>query len=188
MKKHLLGICACFLCFLCACGSADGVLPQSANNALQSKPKVNIENVPWEVKMGINRLDDRAAMVEFSNNSEYAIKEFDLRFKMKEVSEEKLADFYSHLKSTYNLSDEDLNSLKEIQITMHANLSIGEEDKYIKTGEKAEETLLYGYMYIRTLDYYDLFEPDMYMIQYVDEKGEEHTTYYDYINKAYTEK
>lgn len=54
--------------------------------------------------------------------------------------------------------------------------------------KELRETLLYGIKFIRTLDYYELFEPEMYRIEYIDELGEEHITYYDYLNKTYTEK
>lgn len=63
-----------------------------------------------------------------------------------------------------------------------------DEDEYLEKGEKVEDALLYGFKFIRNLDYYDLFEPDIYRIEYIDELGEEHITYYDYPNKAYTEK
>jgi hypothetical protein len=149
---------------------------------------VNIDNVQWEVKMGINYLDDRAVMVEFNNNTEYTITELALEFKMKEnIGQEKLNNFYSHLKKEYNLSEDDVKELRETGISMNSHVFLG-EDEYIEKGQKVEETLLYGIKFIRTLDYYDLFEPEMYRIEYIDELGEEHTTYYDYLNNTYTEK
>ena len=160
----------------------------SCKSVLQAKPKVNIDNVQWEVKMGINYLDDRAVMVEFNNNTEYTITELALEFKMKEnIEEETLDDFYSHLKKEYNLSEDDVKELRETEISMNSHVYL-DEDEYIEKGQKVEETLLYGIKFIRTLDYYDLFEPEMYRIEYIDELGEEHTTYYDYLNSTYTEK
>ncbi len=164
------------------------LLLTSCKSVLQAKPKVNIDNVTWEVKMGINYLDDKAVMVEFNNNTEFTITELALEFKMKEnIKKEKLDDFYSHFKKEYNLSEDATKKLRETKISMNSCVYL-DEDEYIQKGQKVEETLLYGLKFIKTLDYYDLFEPEMYRIEYIDELGEEHTTYYDYVNNTYTEK
>ena len=164
------------------------LLLSACKNPLQEKPKVNIDNVSWEMKMGINYLDDRAAMVEFCNNSDFTITELSLEFRMKEnLPEDKLDEFYTYLKKEYNLSDDDVNEIRETGVSMNSHAYL-DEDEYIEKGQKFEETLLYGIKFIRTLEYCDLFEPEMYRIEYIDDIGEEHTTYYDYLNNTYTEK
>ena len=150
--------------------------------------KVKEKDVPWEVKMGVNDLGDRAVIVKFTNNSQYTITELSLKFTMKPtLKEDKLNAFYSHLADRYDLSDDEIAELKEIDLTMSAWVYLS-EDKYLKPGESIEDSLCYGYKYIYTMDYYDLFRPDMYEIVYIDENGEECTTYYDYINKTYSNK
>ena len=161
----------------------------SCKGVLETKPKVNIDNVPWEVKMGVNYLDDRSAMVAFTNNADYTITEIDLEFRMKQnIQEEKLDEFYSYLEKEYSIIEkEDIEEIRETGLSMHSHVYL-DEDEYIKKGQTVEEELCYGYVFIETLDYYDLFEPDMYRIEYIDENGEEHITYYDYVNKTYSEK
>lgn len=162
------------------------ILCFSGCNNLNSNQKLKVTDIPWKVKMGINYLDDRAAMVEYTNNTEYTITEISLTFKMKEnIKTEELDGFYSYLSKEYQLSQDDVNELKNESISMNSHAYLDKEE-FLQKGDKHEESLCYGIKFIRNLDYYKLFEPDMYIITYLNESGEEHTTFYDYINKQYT--
>ena len=65
MKKKINIILMTALIILCFSGC----------NNLNSNQKLKVTDIPWKVKMGINYLDDRAAMVEYTNNTEYTITE-----------------------------------------------------------------------------------------------------------------
>lgn len=187
MKKILsIILCLCSILSLtfslAACGG-DNDKPKYDKNQ-----KVNAGDVPWEAKMGVNDYGDRALIVEFTNNSEYTITELSLEFSMKtNLKEDELNAFYSYLAEEYDLSDDEVAELKERDLTMSAWVYLS-EDEYLEKGKSIEDSLCYGYKYIYTMDYYDLFRPDMYKIVYIDESGEECTTYYDYINKSYSNK
>ena len=138
--------------------------------------------------MGINSLEHSAAVVEFSNNTDYNITNISLNFSMKDNnSESDLNDYYSYLAEEYKFSDEELQQLKDNGITMSTSLRF-EDGESFKPGESMDHTLLYGYTFIYTTEYCDLFEPNMLKITYIDENGAECRVYYDYINDAYTEK
>ena len=105
MKKKINIILMTALIILCFSGC----------NNLNSNQKLKVTDIPWKVKMGINYLDDRAAMVEYTNNTEYTITEISLTFKMKEnIKTEELDGFYSYLSKEYQLSQDDVNELKTI--------------------------------------------------------------------------
>lgn len=178
MKKHV-SLILCFCVAICTIISL---------SSCGEKQKVDVDDVPWEVKMGVNYLERSAVVVKFTNNTEYTITELSLNFSMKDnISEDDLSDYYSYLAEEYNYTEEDINKLKEKKITMRASVNL-EEDEYLSEGDTYEDSLLYGYTFIYTMDYYDLFTPNMYKIVYIDENGQECTVYYDYINETYSER
>ena len=103
------------------------------------------------------------------------------------LKDKELNKFYSYLAEKYDLSDEEVVELKEEGLTMNAWVYLS-EDEYLGKGDTYEDSLCYGYIRIYTMDYYSLFLPDMYKIVYIDETGKECTTYYDYINRTYSNK
>lgn len=150
--------------------------------------KINARDIPWEVKMGVTEYGDRALMINFTNNSDYTIKEISLELTMlNNIKSEELESFYSYIANEYELSDDDLSELKSRGLTMSTWIYLL-EDEYLKPGESVEDAICYGYKYIKTMDYYHLFQPDMLEIVYLDELGEEHTVFYDYINRTYSNK
>ncbi len=179
MKKFLsiflcLCVCASLLSFFSACSKSDG------------EQKIRIEDVPWEVKNGINLFDERAIVVEFTNNSKYKIIELSLDFSLKlNTKKSALDSFYSYLGERYELSYSKKKDLKKNDLTMFARTCFT-EDNPLKKDERCEGDLIYtslGSVYKMT--YYDLFQPDLYKIVYIDKSGKVCTTYYDYINETY---
>lgn len=161
-------------------------LLSSGLTSCHSKYDVNVKNVPWEIKMEINYYGDRSLMVEFTNNSDFTITELSIEFSLKDNNKDKdMESFYSYMVSNYDLDKDDENKLRTEGISMSAWAYL-DEDEYLKKGEKIEESLNFGWYFIKTMDYVDLFQPDMYAISYLDVSGEEKTIYYDYINKEYT--
>lgn len=176
MKKHvsmLLCLVLCFATVLSSCGD---------------NHKIDIDDISWEIKMGINYLEDSVAVVEYTNNTQYTITNISLSFSLKSNnSESDLNEYYAYLAKEYKFSDEDLQKIKDDGITMKSSLDL-DEGEYFEPGKTIEDTINYGYTFIYTTEYCDLFEPNMFKITYIDENGLECRVYYDYINDAYTEK
>ena len=138
--------------------------------------------------MGVNYLENSAAVVEFTNNTQYSITNISLTFSLKNNnSESDINNFYSYLAEEYKFSDDDLLQLKDSGITMSTSLNF-KDNECLKPGETLDNALHYGYTFIYTTEYCDLFEPNMFKITFIDESGTECRVYYDYINDAYTEK
>ena len=184
MKKSLSFVMFLFVALFSLVGCGNGDNPKYDKNQ-----KVNAGDVPWEVSMGINDYGDRALMIKFTNNSKYVITELSLEFTLKDnLKDKELEEFYSYLAREYDLDSEEKEELMSYGVTMDASVYMWDEEDYLQVGDTIEDSLNYGYMYIRTMDYYDYFKPDIYKIEYLDENGKECTVYYDYINRTYSNK
>ena len=77
------------------CGSSE-----TTNNpgGSTTKEKINIEDISWKVDEGI--VDgDRYVLLNYTNNTQYTITNFELTFKEKtSVTEEEKANFYSDIR------------------------------------------------------------------------------------------
>jgi hypothetical protein len=102
-------------------------------------------------------------------------------------SKSDLDEYYTYLAEEYKFNDEKLQELKNNGIKISATLRF-EDGDFFEPGETASDSILYGYTFIYTTKYCDLFEPNLLKITYIDENGSESRIYYDYINDAYTEK
>ena len=149
--------------------------------------KIKERDIPWEVDMGINYLGDRSLVCNFTNKSDYEITYLYLAFTMKpHIKEDKINSFYSYVIDYYDLCYEDQQRLYDEGLEMNSTFYSFNAEDNLKPGQSVEESLNYGIKFIYTMDYYELFRPDLLEIKFIDEDGVECITYYDYINKKYT--
>ena len=178
MKKIL----SLLLC-LCLCASLSAVF--SACSKSDGEQKIIIEDVPWEVKNGINYYDERAVVVEFTNLSDYTIIELSLDFSLRQdIEKERLKDFYYYLGLMYELSNDEKEELHRNNLTMGTSAYFYNNGG-LKKGKSCQGDLQYGYESVYTTYYCDLFRPDLYKIVYTDKSKKVYTVYYDYINEEY---
>lgn len=144
---------------------------------------VSIDQIEYSVGEEIDD-GERDVFMQCANNSPYTISGIEITFVEKsDVTEEQKEEFYADLKDKYEMSDEDIEELKEREISMHV-----ESEKLIPSGEKIGKIHLYyysGYYYMRNLAHYDLVEPDIATIKYVKD-GKIYTEYYDYQSDSYS--
>ena len=151
--------------------------------------KVNGREIEWNISMGVNYLGDRALTITFTNNSKYDLTEVYLTFSLKEnIKEETKKEFYDYLIDEYELKGDDLKVLEKDEIEMNGGKYYFDFDdnKALEVGESVTTSLDYGSYFIFTDKYIDLFRPSMLSYEFTDENGKEISTYYDYINKKYT--
>ncbi len=81
------------LCFAGCSNSASAGI----SNSSAEKEKINIEDISWSVDEGI--VDgDRYVLLNYANNTEYTITDFEITFKEKgDISDEEKANFYSDI-------------------------------------------------------------------------------------------
>lgn len=171
----ILSVAVCFA----GCGSSEPTNKPGSN----TKEKIDIEDISWNVDEGI--VDgERYILLNYTNNTRYTITGFEITFKEKtNVTEEEKATFYSDIQQKFEASDEDMENLKNQPISMHA-----ETDKVVNPGESASNINCYyygGFFYLKDINHYNLVEPDIAAIKYIDE-DKIFTVYYDYSSKKYS--
>lgn len=200
MKKKLcvllFGLC---LVSISACGNkaatdnSDNILVSSNNESEKTttqadsddsvKSKINIEDIAWNVDEKIVD-SERYILLEYKNNTPYTIAAFEIIFKEKSnITEEEKSAFYSDIQKMFEASDEEIEEIKTSPISMHA-----ETERAIEPGEFAANVNCFyytGYYYLKNITHYNLVEPDIAAIKYVDE-DKIYTVYYDYKSKKYS--
>ena len=157
---------------LVGCGSNEKINKPDGSDTVQEK--LNIEDIAWSVNEGI--VDgDRYVLLNYTNNTKYTIASFGITFKEKSgVTEEEKSKFYSDIQKKFEASDEDMEDLKEQAISMHAET------------ERNVNCYYYGgSFYLKDINHYNLVEPDIATIKYID-TDKIFTVYYDYSSKKYS--
>lgn len=167
------------VCFA-GCGSSETTNDTGSSAA---KGKINIEDISWKVDEGI--VDgERYVLLNYTNNTQYTLTNFELTFKEKAgITEEEKENFYSDIQEKFEASDEDMEDIKSQPISMHA-----ETDRVVNPGESVSNINCYYYggsFYLKDINHYNLVEPDIATIKYIDE-DKIFTIYYDYASKKYS--
>lgn len=167
------------VCFA-GCGSSETTNDTGSSTA---KEKINIEDISWKVDEGI--VDgERYVLLNYTNNTQYTLTNFELTFKEKAgITEEEKENFYSDIQEKFEASDEDMEDIKSQPISMHA-----ETDRVVNPGESVSNINCYYYggsFYLKDINHYNLVEPDIATIKYIDE-DKIFTIYYDNASKKYS--
>lgn len=196
MKKKLcvllLGLC---LFSVSACGdktastsSIDSASKQEeeaeeAGNNSSAKDNIKIEDISWNVDEGI--VDgERYILLSYINNTKYTIAGFEIQFTEKsDITEEEKTAFYTDIQEKYEISPDEMESLKGKPISMYAEAEI-----VVNPGESVTNTRCWyyrGYHALRDLSHFQLVQPDIATIRYVD-NDKIYTVYYDYSSGKYS--
>ena len=100
-----------------------------------------------------------------------------------EVENEQKNKFYDEIQKNFKFNEEDVNELKQKEISMHA-----ETNRLIDAGQTVDKINCYyfgGSYYLKDINHLKLCEPDIATIKYIDD-GKIHTMYYDYANDSYS--
>ncbi|MBT9769408.1 hypothetical protein GPK74_05410 [Coprococcus catus] len=167
---------------VCFAGCGNIETPNNLNSNT-TKEKINIEDISWNVNEGI--VDgDHYVLLNYTNNTQYTITNFKLTFTEKTgITEEEKVKFYSDIQEKFEASDKDMESIKSQPISMHA-----ETGRVVNPSETASNINCYYYsgsFYLKDINYYNLVEPDIATIKYIDE-DKIFTVYYDYGSKKYS--
>lgn len=188
-KKNLSSILVVILIMVI---SFAGCGTNNTKNAVNNKSgeKVNMKDIDWSVDDGI--IDSkRSVLFNYKNNTPYTITELNMTFKEKaSITDEDKAKFYSYFEDVGRTmgqkEDEiqkDLQQIKKLPLSIKA-----EVEKIVKPGESAKNinfTFFSGYMEVKDINLYNLLEPDIATIKYIDD-SKIFTMYYDFASKKYT--
>ena len=169
---------------VCFVGCSSGKTTNNSNSS-NSTPKqdININDISWNVDEGI--VDgDRYVVLNYTNNTQYTIAEFEIKFKEKsDITEEERKSFHSYIKKNFDVSDEDMEEILSHPISMHA-----ETKKVVNPGDSVSNIRCFyftGSYSIKDISHYNLVEPDMATIKYIND-NKIFTVYYDYGSKKYS--
>ncbi len=191
LKKILCTVCimTAVVFNLVGCGE-NNISTESANESGKqqgdrdvAEESIKIDDIAWNVDEGV--VDgDRYVLLEYTNNSTYSIISFELNFKEKlGITQEEKDKFYTDVQENFSLSDDDLKALKEKAISIHATTN-----RIVNPSESIKDVNCYyfgGSYYLKNLEHYNLVEPDIATVKYIDGK-EIYTTYYDFASKKYS--
>ena len=184
MKKLLsMVVIFCMVFILGACGSKEAG-SEANGNTEDEKAKIKIEELNYQVNVEVDN-GERYVMNEIlTNNSKYVITNFELTYKVKkDVTNEQKNKFYDEIQKNFKFNEEDVNELKQKEISMHA-----ETNRLIDAGQTVDKINCYyfgGSYYLKDINHLKLCEPDIATIKYIDD-GKIHTMYYDYANDSYS--
>lgn len=185
-RKFAMAACAAFAAITLA-GCSDGGSATGSNSSAQQSG-VNIEDLAWSVEEGIDN-EDRCVLMSLTNNSNKTIVEFNLNFAHKaDVTEEQVESFFSDIQSITKSSDETMSNVREMSDEQGGVLMYANNKVVLEPGESVSGTRCYYYVVswpAKNIDHYNLMEPDIASIRYID--GEEvKTVLYDFKTKKYT--
>ncbi len=180
----LLGLC------LTGCGSnvnseKGGIERQTESGTEEKKEEktIKMDDLDWSVDEGV--VDgDRYVLLELTNNSPYTLSSFEITFKeKKDITTEDKEKFYSDVQTKFEFSEEDMKELREKEISMHADT-----DRVVNPGESIKNVNCYyfgGSYYLKSMEHYNLVEPDIATIKYIDNE-KIYTVYYDFSSNKYS--
>lgn len=182
MVRMFVNFSAMLSVVVCISGCSSGESTDSAGASVK-KVKINIEDIAWNVDECI--VDgDRYVILDYTNNTKYTLTDFEITFKEKaDVTEEEKAQFCSDIENAYDISEEDMEEIRSRSISMHA-----ETNRVIDPGESVSNVNCYYYsgsFYLKDISHYNLVEPDIATVKYIDE-DKIFTVYYDYGSKKYS--
>lgn len=180
MKKiFTFALATTMLISLVACSSNNKTTEKSTTQ----NPQFSMEDIVWSVDEGIVH-GERYVLMSYTNNSPFVISGLEIFFTEKDsISIEEKETYYSEVQKLFDFSDDDLADVKEREISMHT-----ETDKIVTVGETASNINCYyysGYYYLKNLAHYNLVEPDIATIRYIDD-GKIYTVNYDFKSDKYT--
>ncbi len=172
---------------LVGCGESKNNPVKSDNKVSSSekKEKIKMNQLPYEINSEIMN-DNRYVVMKLTNNTDYTIVSFEMKFKEKsDITKEQKDKFCKEVKEeVFNqMTDEDFEKIKSEPISMHTQI-----EKVIKSGAVEEKIHCYYYQgiyYLKNMDHFKLVEPDMVTIKYIDD-GKIYKMYYDYVNDSYS--
>ena len=188
-KKIMVAVAALSLCAFVGCGSGETKDKSSADSKADNRSNapsadsISMDDLPWNVEESIDS-GERYVMMDYTNNTEYAVSDFKITFKAKSsITEDEKNAYFTDLQNTYSLTDEDMEELKVEGIAMSADYSA-----IVEPGASSDKTKCYyytGVIPVTNLEHYNIMEPDIATIQYVD--GEKiYTVYYDFASDKYS--
>lgn len=187
----LLTVCTIAVClsFLVACSSGNDAspsgLPSSTNPKTSvAKDAIKVDQIEWEasnaVENGFRRID-----FIYSNGSNYPISEFEMDFTLKkDVTFDELKSAFTNPSTTNEYLTSIVEKLTEEDYSQ-ATITVTNQFVTGSGSDSEPEYITAGITYLTSMDQFDLFEPNMMIVSYVDGNKIYKETY-DYATASYS--
>lgn len=189
MKKILMLVMAMIIVFSAiGCSKDTGSKSDKSSSKSSSSVAIEIDDIDLNVEEVIEN-EQRTVMFDYTNNSDYTITYLKLRLRPKEgIKKEDFSKF----------KDFDVNYPEDWDVDYvfidaeygdDDNYSDGKNEEFVKSGETSPKGEIHrnNIMYVRDIEIYNMMEPDILTIQYIDDNRKEHKLNYDYKNEKYNE-
>ena len=198
MKKKLLALCLASTLILSACAgtSANSTVEinsissdaseeaehnnEEANSVSTANDPIKISDIDLTVESRIDDYGDRSIMCQYTNNSTYSILGVEIKYTQKESVTDDDRAVLSDLKDTYGYTDDELNDLY-----MRAHI---EYFTYPGESSTAQYVKLDDYVarIPSSIEQFDLMEPDIASIAFLDSNNSLRIEYYDFKTDDYS--
>lgn len=184
MKKFLMLSMATIISF-----SAIGCSKDSDSKSdKSSSAAIEIDDIDLNVEEVVDN-GKRTVKFDYTNNSDYTITYFDLKLRPKEeIKKEDFSKFKDF--DQFYPDDWDVDYVfVDAEYGDKYNFSDDRNEKFVKSGETSpkDDVNRNNIIYVRDIEIYNMMEPDILTIQYIDDNGKEHRLNYDYKNEKYNE-
>lgn len=192
MKKSFLIIMLCSAMLFCitGCGSSStngDDSSQNQNGDFTIVPDIKIEEIDWKVGSGTIK-GENYVLLQFTNNSQYVINSFNLKFTEKSsVSETEKEEFYDDIQESQGFDDEYMNKWKESKKQLDEPITMyGRTEDAVNPSETSQKIKCYYYggWSSKNVLHSDLVTPEIAEIEYVKDDIN-YTLYYNFESKSY---
>lgn len=157
----------------------------SISTQVQSSPSeevveehpIKIEDIDWSVEEGV--IDgNRVIAFNYTNNSQYTIKDLEIKFVLKEGTTAEQLAVFDKFKDDYKLSDEDVVNI----YIMGSNILFADPGETVADSPCTFNNILVP---VENMEQYKLVEPDMATIDYIGKDGKLYEEHYDFKTQKY---
>ncbi|MBQ8901754.1 MAG: hypothetical protein IJY87_01645 [Bacilli bacterium] len=191
MKKRILFFILCCIALLnitgCGSNNAQSSNNDSNNDNFAIVPDIKIEDIDWKVGAGTLN-GQNYVLLQYTNNSQYVINSFELKFTEKSsVSETEKDKFYDDIQASQGFDDEYFNEWKDTKKQLNESITMyGKSSDVLNPGETSEKIKCYYYggWTSKNVLHSDLVTPEIAEIEYTKDNVE-YILYYSFESESY---
>ncbi len=165
---------------------------KSADKSVEKATKsigIKIEDIDWSVDAAVVK-GERYVMLAYTNNSTYTLSHFKVSYTEKTgITDEQKAKYFEEINNIVGFDESDPDDAADFEELKETEISLTAESEQIcHPGESiSNEKCCYynGYYYLQSMEPFNLVEPDIAIIQFID--GDQIVTVnYDFKTGKYT--
>lgn len=183
--KKVLAILLTLVMIFCFAGCGEKTSSGGKKSSEKKEVSFDIKDLEWTVEEGIKD-GNRIVFFHLTNNSKYVVTKFEISYIQKSgLAEDQIEAYYATAQKQLDIDDEEMSEIREEEpeIVLHAETyNIIEPGQTEATGRGYYST---GIFYCNDVSAFDLVDPDIATIEYIDGDVIK-KAYYDFKSKKLT--